>query len=230
MVLKGTVSRAVQPLYFRSPGPSRRFVIILFCHPDRSRRFDGGAEGPAFRHFQPDIAKRRWFVCSLEPSALSAYYAGAFAFMPTPYPCNPWLSLSFARIFSVLSVFSVVSWPFCQRHGRTLMFPRLAVIVLLACIVPASPSAHAQQPPSTAPAPAGDRIAQMRADLNQMESLMGNMQSEINFLRDQNLQILLNTNVRMWTILIRDLRRQLDDEERRGTNPLSAPPKPALPK
>jgi hypothetical protein len=30
-----------------------------------------------------------------------------------------------------------------------------------------------------------------------MESLMNNMTSEINFLRDQNLQILLNTNVRM---------------------------------
>ena len=39
----------------------------------------------------------------------------------------------------------------------------------------------------------------MRADLNQMESLMNNMQSEINFLRDQNFQILLNTNVQMWT-------------------------------
>lgn len=48
-----------------------------------------------------------------------------------------------------------------------------------------------------------DRAEQMRADLNQMESLMNNMQSEINLLRDQNLQILLNTNVRLWTILIR---------------------------
>ncbi len=57
----------------------------------------------------------------------------------------------------------------------------------------------------------------MRADLNQMESLMNNMQSEINFLRDQNLQILLTTNVRMWTILIRDLRMQLNDEEQRRT-------------
>ena len=103
------------------------------------------------------------------------------------------------------------------------MFQRLALFLLIACMT------HAQQPPSTAPAPPpADRIAQMRTDLNQMESLMGNMQSEINFLRDQNLQILLNTNVRMWTILIRDLRRQLDDEERRGTNP--PPPKPVAPK
>jgi hypothetical protein len=49
-----------------------------------------------------------------------------------------------------------------------------------------------------------------------MESLMNNMQSEINLLRDQNLQILLNTNVRLWTILIRDLRRQLDEQQRRS--------------
>ena len=69
----------------------------------------------------------------------------------------------------------------------------------------------------------------MRADLNQMESLMNNMQSEINFLRDQNLQILLNTNVRMWTILIRDLRAQLDDEERKPPSDMH-PPVPRSPK
>jgi hypothetical protein len=110
------------------------------------------------------------------------------------------------------------------------MFHRITIFLLLACMALASQSVT-QQPPSTAPAAAPtDRIAQMRADLNQMESLMGNMQSEINFLRDQNLQILLNTNVRMWTILIRDLRRQLDDEERRSPNPPPAPPKPASPK
>jgi hypothetical protein len=68
----------------------------------------------------------------------------------------------------------------------------------------------------------------MRADLNQMESLMNNMSSEINFLRDQNLQILLNTNVRMWTILIRDLRQQLDDEQR-NCDLRSQPRKPKSP-
>jgi hypothetical protein len=66
----------------------------------------------------------------------------------------------------------------------------------------------------------------MRADLNQMESLMNNMTSEITFLRDQNLRILLNTNVRMWTIVIRDLRAQLDEEERkRGSEPTLPTPK-----
>jgi hypothetical protein len=64
---------------------------------------------------------------------------------------------------------------------------------------------------------AGDDLAQMRSDLNHMESLLNNMSSEITFLRDQNLQILLNTNARMWTILIRDLRLQIDREEERRT-------------
>ena len=52
-----------------------------------------------------------------------------------------------------------------------------------------------------------DDVAQMRTDLDRMESLLGNMSSEIEFLRDQNLQILLRTNAQMWTMLIRDLRR-----------------------
>jgi hypothetical protein len=66
-----------------------------------------------------------------------------------------------------------------------------------------------QQPPAT---PNAD-LAQMRTDLDRMESLLGNMSSEIEFLRDQNLQILLRTNAQMWTILIRDLRRQVDRQE-----------------
>ena len=115
------------------------------------------------------------------------------------------------------------------------MFGKLIPCLLLAGSFLLNHSAHAQQPTSppakpasqnsAAPAPSSDRVEQMRTDINQMESLMNNMSSEINFLRDQNLQILLNTNVRMWTILLRDLRRQLDDEEqRRATEP--APSKP----
>jgi hypothetical protein len=74
-----------------------------------------------------------------------------------------------------------------------------------------------------------DDLAQMRTDLNHMESLLNNMSSEITFLRDQNLQILLNSNARMWTILIRDLRLQIDREERRKAAtpaPGVAPPVP----
>jgi TolA-binding protein len=71
------------------------------------------------------------------------------------------------------------------------------------------PQSAAQQPSAT---PSSD-LVQMRTDLDRMESLLGNMSSEIEFLRDQNLQILLRTNAQMWTILIRDLRRQVDREE-----------------
>lgn len=81
---------------------------------------------------------------------------------------------------------------------------------------PAVPSPSAQ---TTSPQP-GDELTQMRDDLNRLESLNLNMSSEIEFLRDQNLQILLRTNSQMWTVLIRDLRRQIDrEEQRRSTMP-----------
>ena len=79
----------------------------------------------------------------------------------------------------------------------------------------ADTAAQSEMRPS--PGEAGDDLAQMRTDLNHMESLLNNMSSEITFLRDQNLQILLNSNARMWTILIRDLRLQIDREEQRRT-------------
>jgi len=79
----------------------------------------------------------------------------------------------------------------------------------------ADPAGQAATRPS--PGEADDDLAQMRTDLNHMESLLNNMSSEITFLRDQNLQILLNSNARMWTILIRDLRLQIDREEQRRT-------------
>ena len=88
-----------------------------------------------------------------------------------------------------------------------------------AAVQSAQPQAGAS---SQSPAPAGDELAQMRTDLDRMESLLSNMSGEIEFLRDQNLQILLRTNSQMWTILIRDLRRQIDREEqpdRRQTAP-----------
>ncbi len=65
------------------------------------------------------------------------------------------------------------------------------------------------------PADATDDLAQMRTDLDHMESLLNNMSGEITFLRDQNLQILLNSNARMWRILIRELRTQINREEQR---------------
>jgi hypothetical protein len=68
-------------------------------------------------------------------------------------------------------------------------------------------------PMAQSPTTQDNGLAQMRDDLNKMESLNLNMSSEIEFLRDQNLQILLRTNSQMWTILIRDLRRQIEREE-----------------
>jgi hypothetical protein len=86
---------------------------------------------------------------------------------------------------------------------------------------PASPTAMGQMQPAP---PANDPGAQIRDDLNRMESLNMNMSSEIEFLRDQNLQILLRTNAQMWTILIRDLRRQLEAQQR--PTPPPPPEKP----
>ncbi len=83
---------------------------------------------------------------------------------------------------------------------------------------------------TTRPAPGegGDDLAQMRLDLDHMESLLNNMSGEITFLRDQNLQILLNSNARMWRILIRDLRMQINrEEQRRGVK--TVPPAHAAP-
>jgi len=82
----------------------------------------------------------------------------------------------------------------------------------------AAPETPAQQPPSQP----GDPLAQMRDDLNKLESLNLNMSSEIEFLRDQNLQILLRTNSQMWTVLIHDLRREVELEEQRRTMPRPA--------
>lgn len=78
-----------------------------------------------------------------------------------------------------------------------------------------------QQPPVGT----GDELARMRDDLNKLESLNMNMTSEILFLRDQNLQILLRTNSQMWTILIRDMRQQIEREEQRR----AVPPQPERP-
>ena len=92
---------------------------------------------------------------------------------------------------------------------------------------PASPPAAGQLAAQPSATEAGDDLTQMRTDLNRMESLLNNMSSEITFLRDQNLQILLNTNARMWTILIRDMRMHLDREQQRRCGvPPSAPPSP----
>jgi len=111
---------------------------------------------------------------------------------------------------------------------------RAVFVLLLAPALLANSSAQAgtakqTQPPMSAtgqgtaqqaPTPVPDPLSEMRDDLSRLESLNSVMSSEIEFLRDQNLQILLRTNSQMWTVVIRDLRRQLDSEEqRRGMQP-----------
>lgn len=104
---------------------------------------------------------------------------------------------------------------------RRLVFLLLFSLPLLAqnsgsALPPSGAGQSPQSQPTTqmAPAQAGNSdLAQMRDDLNKMESLNLNMSSEVEFLHDQNLQILLRTNSQMWTILIRDLQRQLSREE-----------------
>ena len=94
---------------------------------------------------------------------------------------------------------------------------------------PNQATAPAQSTTRPSPGDSVDDLAQMRTDLNHMESLLNNMSSEITFLRDQNLQILLNTNARMWTILIRDLRLRIDREEQRKSGG-RAPSEPQIPR
>lgn len=110
---------------------------------------------------------------------------------------------------------------------RQIAFILLFSAALLAQ-APATPTANGKNPPQAqtnatpAPSPgtrasAAGQYTQMLNDLSQMESLNLNMSSEIEFLRDQNLQILLRTNSRMWTILIRDLRQQIQLQQRSST-------------
>ena len=104
---------------------------------------------------------------------------------------------------------------------------RLPLVILSGALLAAqgSPQTNsAPLAPSNAPPPvsaqSNDELSQIQNDLNRMESLNTNMSTEIEFLHDQNLQILLRTNSQMWTILIRDMRRQLQQEEqRRSTTP-----------
>ena len=116
------------------------------------------------------------------------------------------------------------------------MFKSIVVVMFLSCgMFAQSPGLSAPAPrPSHAPPPSSvppsDDLAQLRTDLDRLNSLLSNMSSETEFLRDQNLQILLRTNSQMWTILIGDMRRQLArEEQRRGSQPIEAP-KPEVPK
>ena len=83
-----------------------------------------------------------------------------------------------------------------------------------------NPAATATQAPPSRP----DAAQQMRVDLDQMESLLNNMATQTSFIRDTNMSILLNTNVRLWSILIRDLRSLVDAQQGvKQAAPVSSP-------
>ncbi len=83
------------------------------------------------------------------------------------------------------------------------------------------PSSPQQNPPQEAaanPPSPPDPAHQMQLDLDQMDSLVNNMATQVSFIRDTNMSILLNTNVRLWTVLIRDLRMQVQEQQRHAAS------------
>ena len=97
----------------------------------------------------------------------------------------------------------------------------IILAILMACAAVCAQTASQTQPQPQPPAggipqsaPPIDRARQMELDLNQMESLLNNMAAQVSFIRDTNMSILLNTNVQLWSVLIRDLRLQLQEQQR----------------
>ncbi len=75
-----------------------------------------------------------------------------------------------------------------------------------------NPTGAAASNPALRPDPA----QQMKMDLDQMDSLLNNMATQTSFIRDTNMSILLNTNVRLWSMLLRDLRLQVEEQQRQA--------------
>ncbi len=102
------------------------------------------------------------------------------------------------------------------------------VVVLVACAMACAQDADPKtqqtapvqsSPTSAAPASRPDPAQQMKLDLDQMESLVNNMAAQVSFIHDTNMSILLNTNVRLWMVLIRDLRMQLQEQQKHSSSP-----------
>lgn len=101
---------------------------------------------------------------------------------------------------------------------------RIAVMLLVTGAIAFAQSAEPSPQLSSAPkaasteaaAPAArlDPARQMQMDLDQMESMVNNMAAQVGFIHDTNMSILLNTNVRLWSVLIRDLRLQLQQQQK----------------
>ena len=110
---------------------------------------------------------------------------------------------------------------------------KIAIMVLMAGAMACAQSAEQSPPPSSTPKAAGPELPQpaprldpkrqMELDLDQMDSLVNNMAAQVSFIRDTNMSILLNTNVRLWSVLIRDLRMQLTDQQKGTSEKPSSP-------
>jgi hypothetical protein len=106
---------------------------------------------------------------------------------------------------------------------------RIAVMLLMTSMIAfaqspeqssqASPAPKTTSPQASAPGLRPDPAHQMQMDLDQMESLVNNMAAQVSFIRDTNMSILLNTNVQLWSVLIRDLRLQLEEQQRHAAAP-----------
>jgi hypothetical protein len=84
--------------------------------------------------------------------------------------------------------------------------------VLAGVVLSVSGMGQTQQPQTASPNPPQrlEPAKQIAQDLNEMDSLLNNMAAETTFVKDTNLQILLNSNYRLWSILLRDLRLQME--------------------
>jgi len=93
----------------------------------------------------------------------------------------------------------------------------------------AQAGAQYQTPPPSTPTESASRPdpgRQMVVDLDQMDSLLNNMATQTSFIQDTNLSILLNTNVRLSSVLLRDLRLQLQEQQRQAaTDKANSPQK-----
>lgn len=79
---------------------------------------------------------------------------------------------------------------------------------------PSSPQQTPAGGTTASPSPPPDPARQMQIDLDQMESMVNNMAAQVSFIHDTNMSILLNTNVRLWSVLIHDLRLQLQQQQK----------------
>jgi hypothetical protein len=94
---------------------------------------------------------------------------------------------------------------------------RQAVLILALAGAALAQNGTPPAPPQKQEAPATERpdaTQQMQLDLDQMDSLVNNMATQVSFIQNTNMSILLNSNVRLWTILLRDLRLQLEQQKR----------------